>query len=106
MTRDAARPIAALERKKREVTGVAFKARGHAAHDGYFSTGGQHRSTRMIHFMLEYGKGRASAYVGLRLDQPLPPAAARVCRLFGHGFHWVRGLRLMLRLRFGGCRLR
>src|SRR5580700_9007320 len=40
----------------------------------------------------------------LRLDQPLPPAATWVCRLFGHGFHWVRRLRLMRLLRFGRCR--
>src|ERR1700730_14199949 len=40
----------------------------------------------------------------LRLNQPLPPAATRVCRLLGHGFHWVRRLRLMRLLRFGAFR--
>jgi hypothetical protein len=48
MTSDAARPIAALERKIREVTGAAFKTYNPAAHGGCHGMGGAYGSTRMV----------------------------------------------------------
>src|SRR5438046_5780586 len=46
----------------------------------------------------------ALASISLRLDAPLPPAASRVRRLFGHGLHRMRRLRLVVLLSYCGRR--
>jgi hypothetical protein len=51
-------PIATLERKIPEATGAAFQTYGPPPVTGVSARGGEHKSTRMIHFKIEIRRGR------------------------------------------------